>query len=62
MAEAIQMGTYRLVENAKLDARNTFGVAARAPMLVEVADADALPELFGYAMLRDRRKSTAVTT
>jgi UDP-N-acetylmuramate dehydrogenase len=47
------MGMYRLIENAKLDARNTFGVAARAPMLVEVSDADALPELFGYAMLRD---------
>ena len=44
---------FRLHENARLDARNTFGVAARAPMLVEVADAAALPELFGYAMLRD---------
>ncbi|MCC8363568.1 UDP-N-acetylmuramate dehydrogenase [Lysobacter sp. A6] len=49
----IEMGKYRLVENAKLDARNTFGVAARAPMLVEVADTDALPDLFGNAMLRD---------
>jgi UDP-N-acetylmuramate dehydrogenase len=47
------MASYRIVENARLDARNTFGVAARAPMLVEVADAVALPELFGYAMLRD---------
>ena len=44
---------YRIVENARLDARNTFGVAARAPMLVEVTDTAALPELFGYAMLRD---------
>ena len=44
---------YRIVENARLDARNTFGVAARAPLLVEVADTAALPELFGYAMLRD---------
>lgn len=44
---------YRIVENARLDARNTFGVAARAPMLVEVSDPSALPELFGYAMLRD---------
>ena len=44
---------YRIVENARLDARNTFGVPARAPMLVEVADAAALPELFGYAMLRE---------
>ena len=45
---------YRLTENARLQARNTFGVAARAPMLVEVADAAALPELFGYAMLREQ--------
>ena len=44
---------FRLVEDAPLDARNTFGIAARAPMLVEVADVVALPELFGYAMLRD---------
>ncbi|MDQ3159649.1 MAG: UDP-N-acetylmuramate dehydrogenase [Pseudomonadota bacterium] len=44
---------YRLVERARLDARNTFGVKATAPMLVEVQDAAALPELFGYAMLRD---------
>ena len=47
------MGSFRIVENARLDARNTFGVPARAPMLVEVADTAALPELFGYAMLRD---------
>lgn len=45
--------SYRIVENARLDARNTFGVAARAPLLIEVADAAALAELFGYAMLRD---------
>lgn len=44
---------YRLIENARLDARNTFGVPARAPMLVEVHRNDALPELFGYAMLQD---------
>lgn len=47
------MERYRLIENARLDARNTFAVPARAPMLVEVADAGALPELFGNAMLRD---------
>lgn len=47
------MGNYRLIENARLDARNTFGVPARAPMLVEVSDAAALPELFSYALLRD---------
>ena len=45
---------YRIVENARLDARNTFGVPARAPMLLEVADAAALPELFAYAMLREQ--------
>ncbi|MEO5628833.1 MAG: UDP-N-acetylmuramate dehydrogenase [Thermomonas sp.] len=44
---------YRIVEDARLDTRNTFGVAAIAPMLVEVNDSAALPELFGYAMLRD---------
>ena len=44
---------YRIVERARLDARNTFGVPATAPMLVEVTDTAALPELFGYAMLRD---------
>jgi UDP-N-acetylmuramate dehydrogenase len=53
MIDAPAMSGYRIVENAKLDARNTFGVAARAPMLVEVSDSAALPELFGYAMLRD---------
>lgn len=45
---------YRIVENARLDARNTFGVPARAPMLIEVTDVAALPELFGYAMLREQ--------
>ena len=44
---------YRVHEDARLDRRNTFGVAAIAPMLVEVNDSAALPELFGYAMLRD---------
>src|SRR5690606_26092415 len=38
---------------ARLDARNTFGVAARAPMLVEVSDAAVLPGLMAQAMLRD---------
>ena len=47
------MASYRLVENARLDARNTFGVPARASLLVEVSDTAALPELFGYPMLRD---------
>nr|AHN97941.1 UDP-N-acetylenolpyruvoylglucosamine reductase [uncultured bacterium lac153] len=52
MGESVS-SQYRIVENAKLDARNTFGVAARAPMLVEVGNTDALPELFGYAMLSE---------
>jgi len=53
MTDAVSMAGYRLAENARLDARNTFGVAARAPLLVQVSDAAVLPELFGYAMLRD---------
>ena len=44
---------YRLSEDARLDARNTFGVAARAPMLVEVSDAAVLPGLLAQPMLRD---------
>jgi len=42
----------RISENARLDARNTFGVAARAPLLVEVADATTLPALFAENALR----------
>lgn len=45
-------GGYRIIENARLDARNSFGVAARAPMLVEVTRAEALPDLFAHAMPR----------
>jgi UDP-N-acetylmuramate dehydrogenase len=44
---------YRLVENARLDARNTFAVPARAPLLVEVADAAALPAIFRDGVLGD---------
>ncbi|MGN6152573.1 MAG: UDP-N-acetylmuramate dehydrogenase, partial [Lysobacteraceae bacterium] len=44
---------YRIAKNARLDARNSFGVRASAPILVEATEAAALPELFGYAMLRD---------
>jgi len=43
---------YTIVENASLRGRNTFGVEARAAMLVEVAKPEALVELFGYAMLK----------
>src|SRR5690606_6519041 len=46
---------YRIIENARLDARNSFGVAARAPLLVEVTRADVLPELFARAMARDAK-------
>ena len=37
---------YRLARDADLTTRNTFGVPARARLLVEVDDADALPRLF----------------
>lgn len=51
---SVRMPGYRVTEGARLDARNTFGVAARAPMLVEVSDAAVLPALFAdNAMLRD---------
>lgn len=36
----------RIARAAPLQSRNTFGVAATAPVLVEVADASALPALF----------------
>ena len=41
---------YRIIENAPLRARNTFGVPAVAPLLVEVTRASVLPELFATAM------------
>ncbi len=44
---------YRLIHDAALDARNTFGVAAQAPLLVEVTDASALPDAFADAIPRD---------
>ncbi len=46
MTAGIRNG-YRIAGNAPLDARNTFGVRAIAPTLVEVTDTAALPELFG---------------
>src|SRR5690606_23763493 len=53
MSEAARLPGYRLSEDAPLAARNTFGVAARAPMLVEVTDTTALPGLMAQSMLRD---------
>jgi UDP-N-acetylmuramate dehydrogenase len=43
---------YTMVENASLQGRNTFHVAARAAMLIDVRNPAALDELFGYAMLK----------
>jgi len=37
---------YTVVENAPLAARNTFRVPARAELLIDVHDANALPDLF----------------
>ena len=45
---------YRLQRDAALDTRNTFGVAARAPLLVEVADTTALPEVFAEVVPEGR--------
>jgi UDP-N-acetylmuramate dehydrogenase len=42
---------YRLVDNADLTTRNTFGIVARAPLLVEVDDATALPRLFASSLV-----------
>lgn len=47
------MSGYQLAENVSLAGRNTFHVAARAEMMADVTRADALAELFDFAMLRD---------
>jgi UDP-N-acetylmuramate dehydrogenase len=44
---------FRLIENAALDRRNTFGIAAHAPWLIEVADTTALPEVLALPQLQD---------
>jgi UDP-N-acetylmuramate dehydrogenase len=46
------MSQWRLIANADLQARNTFGVAARAPWLLEVVDASALGEVLALPQLR----------
>src|SRR6187455_233032 len=47
------MSGYQLAENVSLQGRNTFRVPARAAMMADVTRADALAELFDFAMLRD---------
>ena len=47
------MSSWRLLANADLQSRNTFGVAARAPWLVEVEDAHALGEVLALPELQD---------
>ncbi|QNP40980.1 UDP-N-acetylmuramate dehydrogenase [Lysobacter solisilvae (ex Woo and Kim 2020)] len=44
----------RIARDASLQSRNTFGVAATAPVLVEVSDASALPALFADPEFGDR--------
>jgi UDP-N-acetylmuramate dehydrogenase len=44
---------YQLAEDVSLEGRNTFRVPARAAMLADVTRADALAELFEFAMLRE---------
>lgn len=46
------MNPWRVTRDASLRARNSFGVEARAPWLVELADARALPEVLALPQLR----------
>ena len=46
-------GGYQLAEDVSLAGRNTFRVPARAAMMADVTRAEALAELFDFAMLRD---------
>ena len=45
---------YTIVENAPLQARNTFRVPARADMLIDVKRLEVLPELFTQAGLKSQ--------
>ena len=47
------MSGYQLAEGVSLAGRNTFRVAARTAVMADVQRADALEELFGFAMLRE---------
>ncbi len=47
------MSSYQLADNVSLAGRNTFRVPARTAMMADVSRAEALPELFEFAMLRD---------
>jgi UDP-N-acetylmuramate dehydrogenase len=44
---------YTVVENAALEGRNTFRVAARADMLIDVQRADKLAEVLAFAHVRN---------
>ncbi len=44
---------FRLQRDADLSARNTFGVAARAPWLLEVNDTGTLAEALDLTQVRD---------
>src|SRR3546814_10677270 len=52
---------YRLARDADLTTRNTFGVPARAPLLAEVDDAAALPQLFADGKIGRAHVCTPVT-
>ena len=43
---------YTIVENASLEARNTFHVPARAKLLIDIRKREALSELFGFPALK----------
>jgi UDP-N-acetylmuramate dehydrogenase len=51
-SEPVMPHAYHILETAPLRTRNTFGVAATAPLLYEVADSAVLPELLASAALR----------
>jgi len=46
-------GGYQLADDVSLEGRNTFRVPARAAIMADVTRADALAELFDFAMLRE---------